>query len=188
MSVWPARGSRSVSPRPTKKSRPKFSCSVLGEHGKLFVASLIVFFLGKFTSLALTGNDTFQCRSINDQRARHSRSEIDRRTGRGGDHAARGVSSWSSFCCVRLLLGSRSLNAAWCEEEAPDSSSCVSCFVFRSRVASPRAASIFSSIADPIYALSSVVQPRPGRRSSTSAISRLAPPGSSWRVPCGVVQ
>ena len=42
--------------------------------------------------------------------ARPPMSEIHRRTGRGGGRAARGVSSWSSFCCVRFSV------AVWCEE------------------------------------------------------------------------
>jgi len=39
--------------------------------------------------------------------------DIDRRTGRTGGRAARGVSSWSLFCCLRFSV------AAW-RKEAPD--------------------------------------------------------------------
>ena len=41
-------------------------------------------------------------------------SEIGRRRGRTGGRAARGVSSWSLFCCLRFSV------AAW-RKEAPDS-------------------------------------------------------------------
>ena len=39
--------------------------------------------------------------------------DIDRRTGRTGGRATRGVSSWSLFCCLRFSV------AAW-RKEAPD--------------------------------------------------------------------
>ena len=89
----------------------------------------------------------FQCRSITPL----SIPEADRRTSRGGGRAARGVSSWSWFRCLRFSV------AAWCKE-APDGGSFD---LFRVSVASRLPARI--SIVGLICAVGSVSLPSSDR-------------------------
>ena len=92
------------------------------------------------------------------QRARHSPRSVVGRVGEG--RAARGVSPWSLFCCLRFSV------AGWCKE-APDSG-----FFFCASVASYLLARV--QIAAPICAAGPVALLISGRRVSASAISRLA--------------
>ena len=88
------------------------------------------------------------------------------RTSRGGVRAARGVSSWLWFRCLRFP------GAAWCKE-APDGG------CFRVSVASHLPARI--PIVGLTCAMGSVALLASDRRNSTSVSSRLAP-GGCWVV------
>ena len=96
--------------------------------------------------------------------------EADRRTSRGGGRAARGVSSWSWFRCLRFSV------AAWCKEASDGGTFAI----FRVSVASRLPAR--TSIVGLICAVGSVSLPASDRRNATSSVISRLVPGGCWVV------